>query len=161
MELQIITRKQAKEQGLTHYYTGHPCKYNHVSKRRTSSGNCCICERITSKNWVTNNQLKRRKIMSNYNINNKDKLRDKYYQRVYGISLSEYNFMLEKQNNVCLLCCKPDSGGKELAVDHCHKTGLVRGLLCNKCNRAIGFLEEDITLLYKTISYLTKKPETQ
>lgn len=68
----------------------------------------------------------------------------------YGISAEEYQSLLEKQEGKCVLC-------KEIAtlqVDHDHKTGKVRGLLCQKCNVAIGFLKEDLDRLYRVIDYL-------
>lgn len=60
----------------------------------------------------------------------------------YGISLVEYEEMLLKQNNKCAIC-KVDKSefSKRLCVDHCHKTGKIRGLLCNNCNTILGFYE--------------------
>lgn len=61
--------------------------------------------------------------------------------------------MVKNQNGCCLLCnIKP----KKIVVDHCHKTGKVRGLLCNECNRAIGLLKENILTLKNAINYLEK-----
>lgn len=45
---------------------------------------------------------------------------------------------------------------KKLCVDHCHETGEVRGLLCSKCNTAIGMFQEDINVMYRAIEYLSK-----
>ena len=69
--------------------------------------------------------------------------------------------MLADQNGVCAICGKdePNEHGRtgkkfRLAVDHCHDTGVVRGLLCQKCNRASGLLKDDLTLLQKAMEYL-------
>ena len=60
--------------------------------------------------------------------------------RTYGITLEEYNAMLEAQGVVCAIC-KRDANGWNLAVDHCHVTGRIRGLLCPSCNRVCGFID--------------------
>lgn len=71
--------------------------------------------------------------------------RDRQYQKMYGISVDDYNRMLEEQGGVCKICGtdKPNTAGKKyFAIDHCHSTGVVRGLLCNVCNVAVGFVEK-------------------
>lgn len=62
--------------------------------------------------------------------------------------------MLEKQNNVCALCERACKTGTNLAVDHCHTTNRIRGLLCAACNRAIGNFQDSPTLLRKAATYL-------
>src|SRR6266705_6075811 len=53
-----------------------------------------------------------------------------------GLSVDDYLHLLEKQNGVCAICFRPEKGDKRLAVDHCHVTNVVRGLLCRRCNMA-------------------------
>ena len=74
----------------------------------------------------------------------------------YGITLETYNEMREAQEHKCAVCgiheddlsvANNQYGGKMLVVDHCHVTGQVRQLLCNRCNTVIGLLGEDTTLL--------------
>ncbi|MAE81456.1 MAG: hypothetical protein CMB80_01880 [Flammeovirgaceae bacterium] len=61
----------------------------------------------------------------------------------YGISLEEYNDMKERQQGKCAICGKhEDSLKKSLCVDHCHSTGVIRGLLCDTCNKFLGFYEK-------------------
>jgi hypothetical protein len=86
----------------------------------------------------------------------------------FGINKSEYECILEKQNGRCAICGEKESALasnkkqiKELAVDHCHKTGTNRGLLCMKCNNGIGNFNDDIVLLEKAIKYLKKKHSQQ
>lgn len=81
----------------------------------------------------------------------------------YGLTMVEYNALLRTQGGVCAVCGKdePQARGRTgkqfaLAVDHCHKTGKVRGLLCQKCNRAIGLLGDDPVLMRRAISYLLR-----
>ena len=85
---------------------------------------------------------------------NKDKYLDNILRRDYGISSEELRCMLEKQKNVCLICSKKCKTGRRLSVDHDHKAGKVRGLLCNKCNNGLGNFDDDISLLKKAIKYI-------
>ncbi len=80
-------------------------------------------------------------------------------KRKYGLTKEEYNELLKKQKSVCAICGKVDNRIMKgtvvkLNVDHCHKTGKVRGLLCNRCNSGLGLLKDDINLLNKAILYL-------
>jgi Autographiviridae endonuclease VII len=72
----------------------------------------------------------------------------------YGISLEEYVAMLERQGGVCAICKKKPDKGKPLCVDHCHVTGMVRGLLCHKCNSVLAFGNDDPDILRAAIAYL-------
>lgn len=83
-----------------------------------------------------------------------DKGRNSHYLRKYGITLEEYNIRCNEQNNECLICKQPS---EKLVVDHCHTTGEVRGLLCNKCNVGLGFFEDSHVLLMNAIKYLNKE----
>lgn len=72
----------------------------------------------------------------------------------YGITLEQYSNMLDAQGGVCAICESHDKAFAHLAVDHCHTTGKVRGLLCNKCNRAIGIFGDDLKRLGRAVAYL-------
>jgi hypothetical protein len=73
----------------------------------------------------------------------------------YGITREQYNKLLEKQNNSCA-CCKINQKDlhKLLSVDHCHKTGKIRGLICNNCNLGIGSLGDNKEGIWKAYQYL-------
>lgn len=76
----------------------------------------------------------------------------------FNISLEVYYEMLEKQNHCCAICGKHENKlKKRLAIDHNHKTGEIRGLLCSNCNLAISLFDDDQTILYKAINYLKCK----
>jgi hypothetical protein len=75
--------------------------------------------------------------------------------RSYGISVEEYDQMLEDQGGTCYICGEPPQS-RALDIDHCHKSGKVRGLLCSNHNRALGLLGDDPALLLKSIEYLVK-----
>jgi hypothetical protein len=70
----------------------------------------------------------------------------------FGISLEEYDALLAKQNGVCAICKKKSA--RSLCVDHCHATGLIRGLLCNRCNGGLAFFEDDPARMRKATAYL-------
>lgn len=77
-----------------------------------------------------------------------------HLKTLYGLSMEDYLRMADNQQGVCAICCKGNKGKRKLAVDHCHKSGKIRALLCDKCNRALGYLNDDVNLLLKAIEYL-------
>lgn len=100
-------------------------------------------------------------------LKNKDRL--KVYRKAadlkkkYGISLQKYNEMLVEQKGVCYICKNPEtqldhrtSLPYNLSVDHCHSSGNVRRLLCNRCNRTLGMVDDNIDLLEKMIMYVNE-----
>lgn len=90
---------------------------------------------------------------------NPDRDRFKAIGRKYGIVRGEYESMLERQNYVCAICGGAHLSGQPLHVDHCHKTGKVRGLLCMQCNGGLGNFADDFSLLQKAMTYLQKHTE--
>ncbi|TKB94510.1 MAG: hypothetical protein E8D40_00910 [Nitrospira sp.] len=76
-------------------------------------------------------------------------------RRTFGISSRYYNTLLDLQEHCCRLCGAPDMSSKmSLAVDHDHKTGKVRKLLCGKSNRGLGYFNDDPDLLARAEVYL-------
>lgn len=82
-------------------------------------------------------------------------------QKDYGITLDQYKAWNAHNDGLCHICNKPEvafdhKAGRLrlLAVDHDKKTGLVRGLLCSVCNRGIGMLRHDVTILAEAIDYI-------
>ena len=76
--------------------------------------------------------------------------------RKYGLTVEQYNIMLSEQNGTCGICKLVCLTGRRLAVDHCHDTGRVRGLLCSNCNRGNGMLKESPKNLAASLRYLAK-----
>lgn len=81
--------------------------------------------------------------------------------KLYGITSEEYLELYEKQKNICAICLKQETVTdkrnnmpRNLAVDHCHMTGKIRGLLCARCNKAIGLFKEDLEVIKNSIKYL-------
>ena len=83
--------------------------------------------------------------------------RNSFLRRKYGITLDEYDRMVEDQGGRCAICgsTDPRNGGNMLAVDHDHATGRVRGLLCGTCNTALGKFRDNPEILRSAIRYLT------
>ena len=81
----------------------------------------------------------------------KKRIKEQHLLRVYNLTLKKFEKMIEKQNNKCAICNvymdKP-------FVDHCHKTGKVRGLLCHKCNTALGLFKDDLLIVKSAVKYL-------
>lgn len=78
----------------------------------------------------------------------------------YGLTAAEYWKIYEFQNGACYICQRAKgTGRKRLSVDHCHKTGIVRGLLCNPCNKGVlGHLRDDHAALVRAVNYLGYPP---
>ena len=76
-----------------------------------------------------------------------------YYERKYGITQDDYDHMLAEQGGVCAICGRPPKT-RRLSVDHNHKTGIVRGVLCHICNRGISYFRDDPERLQKAAAYL-------
>lgn len=86
----------------------------------------------------------------------KDSRRNVYLKFHYGISYKEFKEMSILQNDVCLICGEKNKTWR-LAVDHNHETGEIRGLLCNLCNRALGFFNDDPSRLRRAADYIESK----
>lgn len=81
--------------------------------------------------------------------------RARHLRYYFGIEAQDYDLMLAKQGNCCAICGKQQSGeGRPMCVDHDHRTGVIRGLLCQKCNIGMGFLEKRPDFLSKVVAYL-------
>lgn len=86
--------------------------------------------------------------------------RNSHLMYQYGITVDEYELMSEQQNHVCAICKEAEmsknSNGvvRLLAVDHCHQSGKIRGLLCNNCNTLLGRAKDSPAILQSAIDYL-------
>jgi hypothetical protein len=96
------------------------------------------------KAWAEKNRDKRLK-----------KLREIHLRNKFGLTPDEYDRILETQGGVCALCESPPTPGISLHVDHDHGTGEIRGLLCVRCNNALGLFREDPDLLKRAARYIT------
>jgi len=80
--------------------------------------------------------------------------KNRYLLKRFNITIEEFEEMLEVQDYSCVICNKQLNGGKETQIDHCHKTGKIRGVLCYNCNLALGHFSDNPYIFVKAIKYL-------
>jgi hypothetical protein len=86
-----------------------------------------------------------------------DRHREWYFRAKYGITHDDFDALAAEQEGRCAICGgTPVGPGKRLHVDHCHATGVVRGLLCGNCNTAIGLMADDSERLLAAVAYLSR-----
>jgi hypothetical protein len=95
------------------------------------------------KAWRVRNRERRNEQMREIHLRNK-----------FGLTPDEYDRILSAQGGVCVLCDRPPTPGISLHVDHDHGTGEIRGLLCMRCNNALGLFQEDPDLLRRAARYV-------
>lgn len=83
----------------------------------------------------------------------RNRWRSRWYK--YGLTKSDFDKIFAKQGGKCPICGNAGDES-EFVVDHCHKTGIVRGLLHNQCNTALGLLRDDPAIIYQASAYLEK-----
>ena len=141
--------------------TGKPCSTCKELKSpelmSKSTYYCKDCDSARTKEWYLNNKNRACKKSREWHANNKDRVADKRLKRRFGISLKQYNELNKKQQGLCAICSKECFSGNKLAVDHCHRTGEVRGLLCRKCNQGLGLLGDTLESIKITLEYLENK----
>jgi Recombination endonuclease VII len=117
--------------------------------RGTYESYCKSCERVNNKQWMRDNKE---------SVNDREFIRN---CRKYGLTATEYERRLEKQEFVCASCLGPETSKrsgrtKRLAIDHNKRYGFVRDLLCQACNTAFGLLSEDEGKINSLLNYAKK-----
>lgn len=140
------------------------CRRNYgtpYARKRRSNPILKARELETSKRWRMKNPEKYKESTKRSNSKKtKEDQKSSFIKSVYGITLDEYNTMLEMQNGVCAICSNKEvaksryTGTRRLSIDHDHKTGKIRGLLCSKCNFGISAFHDDIEKMFSAIIYL-------
>lgn len=132
---------------LTEFRTG---KQGNRPGRMRRWNHCRDCLRAGNRNWLASPKAKR-VVKANSLL------------KRYGMTIDEYEAMLSAQGGLCAICRQPEPAidprtnkARQLAVDHCHTTGKIRGLLCVLCNQGIGQFRDDPQLLQLAINYLTR-----
>lgn len=133
--------------------------YYHAANKDKLLNKCKECTVKDTTEWGRKNKQKRCTYgKSNYRKNRDGYIRDWRLKKDYNISLDEYNKIFESQKGKCFICDLHQALMKyKLCVDHDHKTGKVRGLLCRKCNSALGLFSDSKNKLMRAISYLDKQ----
>lgn len=107
------------------------------------------------RDWYKKNTEKIRKRDKEHYHRTKERHSEVYRCRVYGISVEEYRELMSR--NKCDICKKKETAkGKVLSIDHSHKNGKVRGVLCSNCNITLGKIHEDTNILESMILYLKR-----
>jgi hypothetical protein len=111
----------------------------------------------SSRKWRKKNAAKL-KARESLRKRDADKIKRYTLKRTYGVTLEWFQATLAAQDKRCAICNREfgDSREESPRVDHNHSTGAVRGVLCNKCNRAIGFFDENLNALRSAIAYLER-----
>jgi hypothetical protein len=128
----------AFSKGLLEYIADTPCPEGHY-RRYVTTNNCIDCN--------VNGQKKR-----------SEKAKWARIKKLYGLSELGVTQMLESQNHQCVICSTNILASYH--IDHCHTTNKVRGLLCSKCNQAIGLLQENEVLFFKAAKYIREHNAT-
>ena len=135
------------------------------SKKDGRDQYCNNCRKAFYRHYCSTNREKRSKQQKQYYSVNTKNYKNNTLKSRFGITVSQYDATLLRQNNVCALCkqletVKDHRTGtiKALAVDHCHVTGKLRGLLCSNCNRGLGYLRDNPELCHAAGNYLTSPP---
>jgi len=145
---------------------GHPRIPENLRPRKDGYFDCIPCGWVSSKKYKKRIQETIRARGKEYYEKNREQVlarskiarsspewQNKRLQRLYGISLEEYQTLCVLQKEKCAIC-----GAKgELVVDHCHTTGIVRGMLCSFCNTGLGYFRDEPNLLTQAATYLLKK----
>ena len=159
------------------------CEIHNVPKKLVGKSktyyHCTPCKTEYSRKWRAKNPEKNKELNQQYLERlRKEKpnyykdryspayAKDKQLKYLFGITLNDYNEMLKNQEFKCKVCGKEENvihhrtgKSKDLSVDHCHETGKVRGLLCQRCNLALGMVKDDTNLLGLLTNYLNYKGE--
>lgn len=108
---------------------------------------CKGCHAITSKKWRDNNKEKKQLLNTNW-----------WYKSKYGITYDEFRAKCESQGGKCNICNVDleykGKSNKSAVQDHDHKTGKLRGVLCNACNVGLGHLRDNQDILLNAVDYL-------
>ncbi len=135
---------------------------NKLSKSGLGS-QCKVCSNNASIAWYKENieieRLKKKSWRQRNPVKVKQQYRRDNLKKNYGISVKDWNILFAKQNGLCAICSQPETvllneKLKRLAIDHCHLTKKVRGLLCAKCNKGLGLFKDRPELLNQAAKYL-------
>lgn len=110
------------------------------------------------KKWCEQNRDKARAIGRKSYKKNANKQWARKLKQVYGLTVEEYNKLLNDQQELCAICKVHQSAEmRRFCVDHSHRTGAIRGLLCRTCNSGLGQFKDSLTSLENALDYLNSK----
>ena len=155
---QSQNRNDAIKNGLK-IYNGSPCVQCQSTEKWVTSYSCVPCNRIRVHNRDPNITKKyyekfRSKGIKNPRKQNKKRKFEWSIKKRFNLTLEEYEKMVLQQNGLCKICNEKDNKKTRLSIDHCHKKGNVRALLCTRCNLTLGHVEEKVHILENMINYI-------
>jgi Autographiviridae endonuclease VII len=143
--------------------------YRDASRRDGIRSSCKECERARNHDWYVANRERSiaaaqawrqsnperyEETQARHRARRRSEQRADHLKRTFGLTLDEYDAMLARQEGRCAICRQLPTAGKFLHVDHDHATGEVRGLLCVRCNNALGLFRDRIEVLDRAMEYL-------
>ena|SRR6266568_326213 len=134
-------------------YNGKPCVNGHGTLRYKAGGACVQCSNSRSAmKWRKTDEWKKQRREKYATTEGRADRKDRQYKKLYGLSLEQVNSIAASQNFKCALC------GERAAkvVDHCHRSGRVRELLCTGCNLGLGGFKDNPEFLMRAVAYLRK-----
>ena len=138
-------------------YHCNKCKQDKVETEfyKSKTSKCKKCVRHEAREWKAANPERNKETNRKWNANNYSTKRHNLLEKLYGITPKEYEIMFIKQGGKCQICSThQDQLNRRLAVDHCHLTSKVRGLLCYNCNQILGHAKDNIENILKAAEYL-------
>ena len=171
-----LTKKPLKDEAPVGFKTCRLClvvKPLHLFAKRTASTDgtdyrCLECHSTATAEYRARNPEKvrdtHRRFMERNRTSILERRRDTDRDRTFGLTTGEFDKLLKSQSGVCAICGLPetrksirlDGTTQPLCVDHDHRTGRVRGLLCSKCNCGIGYFNDDPNLTVAATAYLKR-----
>lgn len=148
---EILAKQREWYRNNSEYARNYTKEWRALNPERTKTGH---------RKWMEENRERGRKQRAEWRSKNPEKYLDSWLKSSYGISLEEYRCMESSQGGVCCICRHKNEHGKRLAVDHDHATGVIRGLLCDKCNRALGLMKDRPDNLRAAADYLERTLES-
>lgn len=154
------------------------CKNGHNLEETRHHNRCKICRTRSRQKWAKENvellrvndkrfrdslspEEKEKRLALTRKLRRERKYGEKYRLERYGLTEASYKVLEDKYNGRCHICLSEKSHRRDkdgcdtrFAIDHCHKTGRVRGLLCHTCNRTLGIIKENTNTLERMIQYL-------
>jgi hypothetical protein len=116
---------------------------------------CKKCIKDRNEKYYQQNKEKIKHINKKWTKNNKKRIRDTKLRAKFGITLEEKEQLFEAQDQSCAICkSKKNNKNRDWDVDHCHNTGVVRGILCSNCNRGLGLFQDSPECLFNAYIYL-------
>jgi hypothetical protein len=112
--------------------------------------------RKSVRNWMGKHRDRAAKASRDWHFRNRESRKDRARVRRYGAGAAQYTAFCARQGGLCAICRERNTKGRDLAIDHDHSTGRIRGLLCTRCNLLLGLAKDSVDRLLEAALYLEK-----